>query len=77
MVIDEIMEDILLCLLIYNVENKDRWMGKEILKLKIGCNEEEFDDAIQNLKEKDYIEFRNDDYLRITPDGIDYIIQKV
>ena len=70
MVIDEIMEDILLCLLIYNVENKDRWMGKEILKLKIGCNEEEFDDAIQNLKEKDYIEFRNDDIYELLLMGL-------
>jgi len=77
MVSDEVMEDILLCLLIYNVENKDRWMDKEILKLKLSCNELEFEDAIKNLKEKEYIEFRNDSYLRITSNGINYIIQKV
>lgn len=77
MEIQEIIEDILLNLLIFNVENRNRWMGVEILKLKIKCSDDEFENAMEFLKKEELVEFKNEDYLKITDNGIKYIIQKV
>jgi len=72
---EEIVEDILLTLLIYNVENKGKWMEKNILKVKVG--EEELLTALSFLKEKNYVEFKDEEHLRITDDGIHFILERV
>ncbi len=75
MSMEEIADDILLVLLVYNVDNKGKWMEKDLLRIKI--REEDFAPALDFLKEKNYIEFKDDEHLRITEEGIDYILQKV
>ncbi len=77
MEIDEIIEDILLSLLIYNVNNKNKWMWIDLLKLKINCDKEILNKAIDVLKENKFVEIRNNNYIKITKDGIDYIIEKI
>jgi len=73
---DEIMEDILLKLLIYKVENNDRWVGMDVLKLKMRHGSEEVENAIHLLNEGGLIE-RNEDALRITKQGINCIVERV
>lgn len=71
----EIAEDILLNLLIYNVDNREGWMGIDLLKLKMG--NEDIEDEIESLVDNNFVELKNSDYLRITKKGIDYIVEKV
>ncbi|MCD6512405.1 MAG: hypothetical protein J7K61_02220 [Thermoplasmata archaeon] len=71
------MEDILLTLLVYNVDNKDAWIGIELLKMKVGMEDEEMNEAIKNLADRGYIEFRDEEHLKITKEGIDFIVSRV
>ena len=70
------MEDILLKLLIYKVENGERWINMEILKLKLKHHEDEILDCITSLENNGLVE-RNEESIRITREGIDFIIQRV
>ncbi|KAA0002357.1 MAG: hypothetical protein FE044_03205 [Thermoplasmata archaeon] len=72
---NEEIEDILLSLLIYRVDNGDAWINCSHLKMRVPC--ENFDDALKKLKEDGYIEFKDDEHLRITKKGIDYIVSRV
>lgn len=71
----EIAEDILLNLLIYNVDNREGWMGLDLLKLKMG--NENIEDEIESLVDDNFVELKNRDYVRITSEGIKYIVGKV
>ncbi|HEC75777.1 MAG TPA: hypothetical protein ENI33_00765 [Thermoplasmatales archaeon] len=71
----EVVEDILLNLLIYNVDNREGWMRIDLLKLKMG--NENIEEEINSLVDDKFVELKNKDYLRITKEGIDYIVQKV
>ncbi|HEC87826.1 MAG TPA: hypothetical protein ENI52_00750 [Thermoplasmata archaeon] len=71
----EVAEDILLNLLIYNVDNREGWMRIDLLKLKMG--NENIEEEINSLVDGKFVELKNSDYLRITKEGIDYIVQKV
>lgn len=73
---DEIMEDILLKLLIYKVENGEKWVDTEILKLKLKHHENEIEECITSLENNGLIE-RNEESIRITREGIDFIVQRV
>jgi len=70
------MEDILLKLLINKVENGDRWIGIDVLKLKFGYGGEEVEDAIHFLQEEGLVE-REGESLRITREGVDFIVERV
>ena len=72
---NEEMEDVLLSLLIYKVDNGDAWINKNHLKMRVLCDD--FDKIIEELKKEGYIEFRDDDYLRITKKGVDFIVERV
>ena len=76
MELDEIMEDILLKLLIHKVENDDRWVGMDVLKLKIGYGSDEVEAAIHSLQEEGLVEM-NEETLRITKEGIECIVERV
>lgn len=67
------MEDILLSLLIFNVENKNKWIRKDLLKLKLG---DEIDAALNILQSRNFIECK-EEYIRITKNGIEYIVERV
>jgi len=72
---NEDIEDILLSLLIYRVDNGDAWINRNHLKMRVLCDN--FEELIKKLKEEGYVEFRDDDYLRITKKGIDFIVERV
>lgn len=72
--IEEVAEDILLALLVHNVENKDEWVGKDYLKIKVGEN---IDDALSFLEENGFIEIKDENHFRITKSGISYILDRV
>jgi len=72
---NEEMEDILLSLLIYRVDNGDAWISCNHLKMRVPC--ENFDEAIEMLKKEGYVEFKNNEHLRITKKGIDFIVSRV
>lgn len=74
---EEIIDDILLSLLIYNVDNKNKWIWIDLLRLKINCDDEFFNKALNELKERKFIEMKNKNYVRITKNGIKYIVEKV
>ncbi len=71
------IEDILLTLLVYNVDNKDSWMGMELLKMKVGMEDEVMRKAIKELAENGYVELRDEEHLKITKEGIDFILSRV
>lgn len=73
----EVIEDVLLSLLIYNVDNKGAWISCNLLKMRVGCSDEEFDNILEHLKKEKYIEFRDDEHLKITKKGIDFITSRV
>ena len=75
--VDELKEDILLNLLVYNVENKNSWVRLDSLKIKFETEDKSIEDEIAILKENNFVEMRNDDCIRITKEGINYIIEKV
>ena len=77
MEIEETGEDILLSLLVYNVDNKDAWISCKLLQMRVGCEDSEFKNAINYLKDNGYIEFRDEEHLRITKEGIDFITSRV
>ena len=72
---NEEMEDILLSLLIYRVDNGDAWISCNHLRMRVPCDN--FDSVMKTLKEKGYVEFRDEEHVRITSKGIDYIISRV
>ena len=73
----EAIEDVLLSLLIYNVDNKGAWISCNLLKMRVGYGDEEFDNILEHLKKEKYIEFRDDEHLKITKKGIDFITSRV
>ncbi|MBC7081503.1 MAG: hypothetical protein H5T44_04605 [Thermoplasmatales archaeon] len=72
--IEEVAEDILLVLLVHNVENKEGWVGKDYLGIKVG---EDIDDALSFLEENGFIEIKEGNHFRITKNGISYILDRV
>jgi len=78
---EEYMEDILLALLIFNVNNKGEWMDSDVVKLKVSSmNDEEFGKSIQFLKKKGYVETKDEkeiSYMRATKKGINYLMERI
>ncbi|MEM1513824.1 MAG: hypothetical protein QW762_00940 [Candidatus Thermoplasmatota archaeon] len=72
--IEEVAEDILLVLLVHNVENKDGWVVKDYLKIKL---ENDIEDALSFLEKNGFIEIKDENHLRITKKGISYILERV
>lgn len=72
--IEEVAEDILLVLLVHNVENKDGWVVKDYLKIKL---EDDIEDALSFLEKNGFIEIKDENHLRITKKGISYILERV
>ncbi|MEM2388542.1 MAG: hypothetical protein QXW78_05470 [Candidatus Thermoplasmatota archaeon] len=72
--IEEVAEDILLVLLVHNVENKDGWVVKDYLKIKL---EDDIEDALSFLEKNGFIEIKDENHLRITKRGISYILERV
>jgi len=77
---EEHMEDMLLALLIFNVDKKGEWIGKDVVQLKVShLNEKKFESTFRQLKKKKYIEVKEGDVvrMRITKHGIDYIMERI
>jgi len=78
---NEDIDDILLALLIFNVNNKGEWMGSDVVKLKVpSMNEEEFGESIEFLKKKGYVKVKDEEeisYMKATKKGINYLMKKI
>lgn len=78
---EEYMEDVLLALLIFNVDNKGEWMGKDVVQLKVSpIDDKNFEKIIRQLKKKKYIEVVEEEdmsRIRITKNGIEYIMERI
>jgi hypothetical protein len=78
---DELINDVLLALLVFDVENKGEWMGTDILKLKgMYGSDKHFKGLLDFLKEKGYIKVREEkgfSYVQITQNGRSYLMEKI